>query len=168
MAEEAQAKLWEGKVCAKLRGPKAETIWSFLEDFCSLDKWLPVLDTCYKVEGVDGQPGLVRYCGTTITSPSNEPITLWCHEKLVEIDEIQRMLSYEIIDNNMGMKMYKATISVVPLSMEGGDDESGCEIKWSFVAEPLESSKFEDFQSYIKSSVHGMAQTMEKALQSTN
>lgn len=166
MAEEAQAKLWEGKVCAKVRGPKAETIWSFLEDFCSVHKWLPGLDTCYKVEGVDGQPGLVRYCGNTITSPLNQPITLWCHEKLIEIDENQRTLSYEIIENNMGMKMYKATIKVVP--MEGGDDESGCEINWSFVAEPLKTLKFEDLVSYIESSLHGMAQKMERALQSTN
>ncbi|KAK1370247.1 Lachrymatory-factor synthase [Heracleum sosnowskyi] len=166
MAEEAQAKLWEGNVSAKLRGPKAETIWSFLEDFCSLHKWLPGLDTCYKVEGVDGQPGLIRYCGTTITSPSNEPITLWCHEKLAEIDENQRTLSYEIIENNMGMKMYKATIKVVP--MEGGDDESGCEIKWSFVAEPVESSKLEELVSYLESSLNGMAQKMENALLCTN
>ncbi|KAL8109870.1 hypothetical protein AgCh_025821 [Apium graveolens] len=166
MAEEAQIKLWEGKVCAKLRGPKAETIWAFLKDFGSIHKWLPGIDTCYEVEGVDGQPGLVRYCGTTITSPSNESITLWCHEKLIAIDENQRTLSYEIIANNMGMKMYKATIKVVPV--EGGDDESGCEIKWLFVAEPVESWTYEAFMSYIESSIHGMAQKMERALQSTN
>ncbi|WOG84119.1 hypothetical protein DCAR_0103300 [Daucus carota subsp. sativus] len=164
MAEETNSKLWEGKVSAKVRATKAETVWSLLQDFCSVHKWLPSLDTCYKVEGDHGQPGLVRYCGSTIKSASDseEAITLWCHEKLVEMDEMEKMLSYEIMENNMGMKMYKSTIRVVQM-----EDESGCEIKWGFVAEPVEGWKFEDLVSYIESSLHGMAERMEKALQSS-
>ncbi|XVE97592.1 hypothetical protein REPUB_Repub03eG0032700 [Reevesia pubescens] len=61
MAEEKQPK-WEGKAtAAKLKGSKAEQIWPFLEEFCNLDKLFPDVDTCYRVEGIPGQPGLVRY-----------------------------------------------------------------------------------------------------------
>lgn len=169
MGEETKAELWEGRVSAKVLDTKAQNVWSLLvQDFCSIHKWLPSVDECYKVEGVHGQPGLIRYCGTTRTSSSNgsnEPITLWCHEKLLEIDEIQRWLSYEIMENNMGFKMYRSTFKVMPL--EGGD-EKGCEIKWLFVAEPVDGWKFEDLVCYLESSVQAMGQRLENALQSTN
>ena len=169
MGEETKAELWEGKVSVKLIDTKAENVWPLLfQDFCSIHKWLPSVDKCYKVEGVHGQPGLVRYCGTTKTSSSggsDEPFTLWCHEKLLEIDETQRWLSYEIMENNLGFKMYRATLKVVPLE---GCDEKGCEIKWLFVAEPVEGWKFEDFVSYLESSLQVMGKRMEKALQSPN
>lgn len=169
MGEETKEELWEGKVSVKLRDTKPENVWSLLvQDFCSIHKWLPSIDECYKVEGVDGQPGVVRYCGTTrISEGTNEPVimTLWCHEKLIEIDEIKRWLSYEIKENNMGFKMYRSTLKV--LAMEGCD-ERGCEIKWMFVAQPVDGWKFEDLVCYLESSLQAMGHRMEKALQSTS
>jgi len=64
MAEENKLKRWEGKATVEVRGTGEEIAWQVLEDFCNLHKWLPI-DTCYKLEGIEGQPGLIRYCAST-------------------------------------------------------------------------------------------------------
>ncbi|KAF8400888.1 hypothetical protein HHK36_014191 [Tetracentron sinense] len=131
MEDEAKAK-WEGKACAKLKGPTAEKVWSLLEDFSSIHKWLPGLKTCRLEEGVSGQVGCVRYC-----SNWEEP-EKWVKEKLVTMDPIERCFSYEVIDNNMGFNSYVATIKVMEAA--DGDDHkpAGCMIEWSFLADPVE------------------------------
>ncbi|KAL2544828.1 Polyketide cyclase/dehydrase and lipid transport superfamily protein [Forsythia ovata] len=168
MAIESQPK-WEAKVRKKLNKHKAEEVWPFLEDFCSFNKWLPSIDTCYKVEGVQGRPGLVRYCAATLPPPppdgagGGETIK-WCHEKLLAIDPIKKCLSYEVLDNNMGFQSYKSTMEVLP-SMESGDDQKGCLIEWSFLADPIEGLRFEDMVAYLDSSLQGMIENIERALE---
>ncbi|KAJ4708099.1 Lachrymatory-factor synthase [Melia azedarach] len=105
MAEERKAK-WEGKASTEVSGLKAEQVWPCLEDFSNVHKWLPNLETCYPVEGVPGQPGLVRYCATK---------DRWANEKLIMMNHIQRCLNYEVLDNNIGTKSYVATIKVFPI-----------------------------------------------------
>ncbi|CAK9180934.1 unnamed protein product [Ilex paraguariensis] len=165
MAEEAKPK-WEGKATAKLKGLAASQVWPLLEDFCSFNKWIPTIDTCYQVEGVNGQPGLFRYCAATISSSSDgsEKSIKWCHEKLLEIDPIQRCLSYEVLDNNLGFKSSVSKMEVLPTD---GDEQHGCEIEWSFVADPVEGLTFEGLLAYFDSSLQGVAENMEKALLST-
>ncbi|KAJ6406411.1 hypothetical protein OIU74_028339 [Salix koriyanagi] len=158
MTEETQGK-WEGKATAELKGPTADQVWPFFEDFCNLQKWLPGVDTCYQVEGEPGQPGLVRYCSSsTISSDRSHEETQvkWVKEKLVMIDRIERCLSYEIIENNVGFKSYVATIKVLPVN-------DGCKIEWSYVADPIEGWPVDDFNSYISSSLQFMGQKMEQA-----
>ncbi|KAI3468187.1 hypothetical protein Pfo_024850 [Paulownia fortunei] len=167
MAAEADEPKWEGKATAKLNKPTAEEVWPLLEDFCSFHKWLPSIDTCCKVEGVEGRRGLVRYCAATLPPPSDggERVVKWCHEKLLAVDPIGKCLSYEVLDNNMGLKSYRSTIKVVPI--KGGDDLSGCEIEWSFLADPVEGLSYEDMVTYLDMNLQGVAQNMEKALESS-
>ncbi|KAK2991820.1 hypothetical protein RJ640_006380 [Escallonia rubra] len=167
MAEETVKPKWDGKAAAKLTGATAEQVWPLLEDFCSFHKWLPSIDTCHQVEGVQGQPGLVRYCASTVppSDSGNAATTLWCHEKLMAIDAAGRRLTYEVVDNNMGFKQYLSTIKVSPVE---GDDKPSCEMEWSFVADPIEGWKFEDLLYYVESSLQAMAEKMVKAIQSTN
>ncbi|CAI9093565.1 OLC1v1029096C2 [Oldenlandia corymbosa var. corymbosa] len=172
---------WEGKATARLKGVKPEQVWTlFLDDFCSFHKWLPTIDTCYQVEGINGQPGAVRYCSSTTTlSDANhhhhddggtaKTAVLWCHEKLVSVDAagLLRSLSYQVLDNNLGIKSLVTTIKVSPaVSTDGDDDGSGCQIQWSFVADPMEGlMTYDGFSSYINFALQGMAENMEKALQ---
>ncbi|KAA8521853.1 hypothetical protein F0562_012525 [Nyssa sinensis] len=164
MAEGTTQTKWESKFSAKVTGPTAEQVWPLLEDFCSLHKWLPGIDTCYQVEGVYGQPGLIRYCASTTSSSSgsDEKTINWCKEKLLAIDPIQRCLSYEVLDNNVGFKSYVGTMRV---SLNDGDDKHGCQIEWSYTADPVEGWTFEGLNSYVSSSLQFMAEKMEKALQ---
>ncbi|XP_057466636.1 lachrymatory-factor synthase-like [Actinidia eriantha] len=165
MAEETQPK-WEGKATVKLIGSTPDQVWPLLEDFCSLNKYLPTIDTCHQVEGVYGQPGLIRYCASTITSSSRgtgEKAIKWCHEKLLAMDPIERCLTYEVLDNNMGFNSYLSTMKVLPID---GDDEHGCQIEWSFVCDPIGGFRFDDLLTYIDSSARSMVEKIGKALQS--
>lgn len=167
MAIESQP-IWEAKVSKKLNKHKPEDVWPFLEDFCSFNKWLPSIDTCYKVGGVEGRPGLIRYCAATLPPPPDgnggEETIKWCHERLLEVDPIKKYLSYEVLDNNMGFKSYKSTLEVLP-SMDGDDDQKGCLIEWSFFADPIEGLRFEDMVAYLDSCLQGMAENIERALE---
>ena len=158
---------WEGKACVELATPTAQEVWPLLEDFCNLHKWLPTIDTCYQVDGILGQPGMVRYVATTTTTSSNgneEKMIKWAKEKLLMIDPIKRCLSYEVTDNNIGMKSYVGKSTVSPINDDG---KNGCKMEWSFVCDPIEGLRFEDFLSYIETALQSMAKKMEDALLST-
>ncbi|CAI8599872.1 unnamed protein product [Vicia faba] len=160
MGEENKATKWEGKAIVEVRGTEEEIVWSVLEDFCNLQKWLPI-DSCYKFEGVEGEPGLVRYCAST-----KKGIVKWFKEKLLTIDHAQRCLSYEIVDNNMGFKNYVAIMKVLPLQTNGGDDANksvGCMIEWECVCDPIEGWSLQDLHSYIGHFLKCMANKIELA-----
>ncbi|XP_022996730.1 lachrymatory-factor synthase-like [Cucurbita maxima] len=153
---------WEGEVSAETTAGKPHEIWPLLaDDFCSLHKWLP-MDTCHYVEGVEGQPGLIRYCATTDTTSSSEPSIKWAHERLKLIDPTEHILTYEILDNNIGFKSYVATIKLLP---GGGDDGGGCKMVWSFEADPIEGWPLEEFVKYLEFSLQQMVNKMAGYLQ---
>ncbi|KAL6986789.1 hypothetical protein U1Q18_043555 [Sarracenia purpurea var. burkii] len=166
--EERTERKWEAKTTAKVHESTPEQVWSLLEDFCSLKKYLPTIDTCYKIEGAYGQPGLIRYCASTVSSSSggsdDHPTINWCHEKLLSMDPIERCLTYEVLDNNLGFKSYLSTMKVLPID---GDGEPGCQIEWSFVSDPIEGFGFDKLLTYVDSSAHAMAANIEKALHSS-
>ncbi|GAU14249.1 hypothetical protein TSUD_308090 [Trifolium subterraneum] len=158
MGEESQP-IWEGKVTIDAATITSQQAWLALEDFCNLHKWIPI-DTCYQLEGIENQPGLIRYCATTIKTPDSEPTINWAKEKLLKIDPIKRCLSYEIVDSNMGFKSYVATLKVVPIN---GDDEAaaGCVIEWGFVCDPVEGWTLQDFNSYVEYCLQFMVKKLE-------
>lgn len=166
MGEENKAKKWEGKAIVEVRGTEEEIVWSVLQDFCNLHKWLPI-DTCYKFEGVDGQPGLVRYCASTKkgADENSEAVVKWFKEKLLTIDHVQRCLSYEIVDNNMGFKNYVAIMKVLPLKITDDDDDErvGCMIEWECVCDPVEGWSLQNLHSYIGNFLRCMANKIELA-----
>ncbi|KAI5354611.1 hypothetical protein L3X38_007506 [Prunus dulcis] len=54
------------KTSGEIKGQTAEQVWPPVADFCNLHQWLrPTLDTCYLVEGVPGQPGVIRWSRST-------------------------------------------------------------------------------------------------------
>ncbi|CAI8599876.1 unnamed protein product [Vicia faba] len=169
MGEESKS-LWEGKLTVELTSVAAEQAWPALEDFCNLHKWIPI-NTCYHVEGVQGQPGLVRYCSSTVKAVvedeadgaddavESETTVKWAKEKLLMMDPVRRCLSYEVGENNMGFESYVATLKVIPV---GGDGESvGCLIEWGFVCDPVEGWSLEDFESYIQYCLQFMAKKIQ-------
>lgn len=165
MGSEVQAELkWEGKTSAELKTSPPQEVWPFLADFCNLHRIFPGVETCSQVEGVPGQPGLIRYCAGPATD-NDETTVKWVKEKLVAVDPIKRCLSYEVVDSNMGFKSYVATIQVVPVK---NNDEEGCVIEWSFVCDPMEGWRGEDFRSYVEATIQGMAKKIEDALLSSS
>ncbi|XP_015083195.1 lachrymatory-factor synthase-like [Solanum pennellii] len=165
MATQQLESKWEGKSIVNLKHPKAEQVWPLLEDFFNFHKWLPNIDTCHQIDS-DNKDEIIRYCAST-TPPSSgdgEAIIKWCHEKLLTIDKIERYISYEVLNNNIGIKYYVSTLKVLSLD---GDDEGGCQIEWLFVADPIDGLTLELFSGYVNSSLQGMAENIEKALESS-
>ncbi|KAM3756851.1 hypothetical protein ACB098_02G143900 [Castanea mollissima] len=125
------------------------------------------MDTCYQVDGILGQPGMVQYVPTTTTTSSNgneESMIKWVKEKLLMIDPIKLCLIYEIIDNNIGMKSWVGKLILSPINDDG---KNGCKIEWSFICDPIEGLRFEDFLPYIEFGLQSMAKKMKDALLST-
>ncbi|XP_030543143.1 lachrymatory-factor synthase-like [Rhodamnia argentea] len=164
MAEETQPK-WEGKATADLKGPTPDQVWPFLEDFCSLHKLLPSIDTCHRVEGIPGQPGLIRYCASASLGGDLDPSKLkWANERLLMMDPSDKCFSYEVLDNNMGLKSYVSTVRVMP--MNAGDGKNGgCMIEWSFASDPVEGWGLQDLSSYIDFCLQSMATKIKSAIQ---
>lgn len=153
---------WEGKHVAQVNGVTAEQAWSVVSDFCNVHEWFPSVATCHRVQGTDGQPGLIRYCAATKTEKEE---TKWALERLVEIDPIKRCLIYEILENNVGFRSYVSTVKVMPV--DGRDEADGgtsCRIEWSFVSDPVDGWKKEDLEAYVESCLKHMATEMEKNL----
>ena len=127
-------------------------------------KWLPTIDTYYQVDGILGQPGLVQYVPTPTTISSNgneETMIKWAKEKLLMFDPIKPCLINKIIDNNIGMKSYVGKLILSPINDDG---KNGCKNEWSFVYDPIEGLRFEDFLPYIETGLQSMAKKMEDAL----
>ncbi|RZC50221.1 hypothetical protein C5167_018645 [Papaver somniferum] len=163
---------WEGKVQAKLEGPKADQVWIILQDFFNLHKWFPSLTTCYGIEGISGQPGCIRYCaGSSIPASSSingrdgdVTITNWSTERLVDIDSVQRSITYEIVDCNIGFKSYVSTMKVVPYNNGENDEDNGCLIEWSFVVDPIQGWELETLVSKFDSGLQRTASKIEATL----
>ncbi|WCJ37113.1 Polyketide cyclase/dehydrase and lipid transport superfamily protein [Euphorbia peplus] len=164
-----EAEKWQGKASAEVKGITADQVWSLLADFCNIQKCMPNIDQCVRLEGEDGKPGLVRHIRHHVTttdekeeeeqqqqqpllSPDEkEPVNvekkkggIWANEKLLTIDETARFLSYELIDNNLGMKAYEAAFRAV--EVEAGEEGQVSGIEWSYVSDPIEGVKMEDFE----------------------
>ncbi|KAL8214561.1 hypothetical protein R6Q57_004010 [Mikania cordata] len=165
-AKETKDAKWEGKSSAELIGIMANQLWPFFEDFCTIHKWVPALDSdkCCQLEGAYGEPGLIRYCVFTEQSSvalSNETGKVpakWCNEKLLSMDRVQRTLSYEVTDNNLGFKSYVGYVKVFEL-------DDGCKIEWSFASDPVEGMRLEDLRGFLESNLKTVAEGMRQELQ---
>lgn len=160
--DDQQQPKWKGKASAELVGPKADQVWPLLEDFFGLNKWFPTLTTCLAVEGINGQPGCVRYCAGFKTPVNNGDETVnWTKQKLLSIDPTELCFSYSIIDGNVGFNSYISTVKVVP-------NEGGCNIQWWYEVEAVEGWTLEDLDAFIGSGLQVMAKRMEQALHATS
>ncbi|KAK9142059.1 hypothetical protein Syun_011459 [Stephania yunnanensis] len=154
---------WEGKFSAKLLELKAEQVWPLIEDYCNVHRWLPTADNCHLVEGIAGQLGCVRYCSKSSASlDGSDGAINWATERLIAVDAKERYITYEIVENNVGFGSYVATMKV--LAGEGPVENDGCEIEWSFVADPVAGWKQEGLIAFLESNLQGMAKRIEEAL----
>ncbi|KAA8525244.1 hypothetical protein F0562_007099 [Nyssa sinensis] len=165
MMEQKSQPQWESKVSTRLTHASADQIWPLFKDFFNLHKWFPSLSTCYGIHGTNGEPGCIRYCaGSSIPSngSTGENPVSWSTERLIAMDPIQRSLSYEIVDCNIGFTSYVSTVNIAP----GGDDhdQSGCVIEWSFTVDPVEGWRLEDLEKKYEVGLQKMAKKMEDAI----
>ncbi|CAO2841882.1 unnamed protein product [Amaranthus hypochondriacus] len=150
---------WHGKACVELSDAKAEDVWPFLADFCSLNKWFPTLETCIRVEGVNGEPGCVRYCAgfkTHIEHADGNHFN-WTKQKLLSINPENMTFTYSIIDGNVGFNSYVSKVTVLPRA-------DGCAVEWVYEVEPVDGWRLENLDQFIGNGLNVMAKRMEEAL----
>uniref|UniRef100_A0A0D9V558 Lachrymatory-factor synthase n=1 Tax=Leersia perrieri TaxID=77586 RepID=A0A0D9V558_9ORYZ len=151
---------WQGSVRAAVEGPTPDQAWALLGEFCSLDRWVPSVQTCQLVDGAEGKPGCVRYCA----GPVNKAVAAageggfgWSKERLLEFDQAERRYSYEVVETNKGFGRYSATIQVEP-------DPAGCAVAWSFEADPVQGWTLEGFVGFLEELARGVARRLEKEI----
>lgn len=151
---------WEAKVSTRLENASSDQIWPFLKDFFSLHKWFPGLPTCYGIHGTNGEPGCVRYCAG-FSLPSIDGATVsWSKERLIEIDHVERNLSYEIVDCNTGFKSYVASMKIIPAA----DGCGGWQIEWRFEVDPVVGWRLEDLVPKYEIGLQLMVKKMEASI----
>ncbi|CAL0307097.1 unnamed protein product [Lupinus luteus] len=161
MDQDCSYERWEGKVSAKLKSTTAEQAWPLVKDFFNLHKRFPTLATCYGIHGTNGEPGCIRYCaGSSI--PSNGSVS-WSKEKLVAVDDADRILKYEIVDCNIGFNSYESTIRVLE-----DDGLHGCVMEWSFAVDPVEGLVLEDLVHKYRLGLQRMAEKIEDEIRVLN
>ncbi|KDP33730.1 hypothetical protein JCGZ_07301 [Jatropha curcas] len=159
------AQRWEGTVSGIVSGYNADQIWPLLEDFFNFHRYIPaIIDTCYGIEGTSGQPGCIRYCSKA-SSSGDGSVENWAHEKLLSIDPIGKCLSYKLMENNLGFNSHMATIKLLPFESQ---QQSGCEVTWSFALKPIEGSSFDNVFSIYDCAVKSFVKSVEDALQVQN
>ncbi|KAK1666842.1 hypothetical protein QYE76_055001 [Lolium multiflorum] len=154
---EAAAPEWRGAVRAAAAGPTPDQAWALLRDFCSLDRWVSLVQTCRRLEGADGEPGCVRYCAGPVNMASPEEAVGWSKERLVEVDDAGRSYSYEVVETNKGFGRYRATIGVEA-------DPAGCAVAWSFEADPVKGWTLEGFVGFLEKLARGVARRLEEEI----
>ncbi|KAM3351277.1 hypothetical protein ACQJBY_023344 [Aegilops geniculata] len=149
---------WRGTVRAAAAGPTPDQAWwALLGDFCSLDKWVSLVQTCRRLEGDDGRPGCVRYCAGPVNMAAPGEAVGWSKERLLEVDAAGRSYSYEVVETNKGFGRYRATIGVEP-------DPAGCVVRWSFEADPVKGWTLEGFVGFLEKLAHGVAKRLEEEI----
>lgn len=153
-----------GKSIVELSNITVEQLWPLFEDFCSINKWVPALDSenCCQVEGAYGEPGLVRLCAFTKQASSalsndTKASIKWCNEKLLSMDPNQRTLSYAVTENNLGFKSYVGNIKMIAI-------DGGCKIEWSFISDPVEGMRLEDLRGFLESNLKSVTDEMRTYL----
>ncbi|KAG8055588.1 hypothetical protein GUJ93_ZPchr0001g31400 [Zizania palustris] len=150
---------WRGSVRAVVAGPTPDQAWALLGDFCSLNRWVPSVQTCRRLEGTDGFPGCVRYCAGPVNKAAapGEAATGWSKERLLEFDPAGRRYSYEVVETNKGFGRYRATLCVEP-------DPAGCAVAWLFEADPVRGWTLEGFVGFLEELARGVAKRLEEEI----
>lgn len=151
---------WEGEIIVELKTLTPQQVWPLIADFCSLDKLCPHLEKCYLVEGVLGEPGMIRCCESS--NFGGEGAAKYAKERLLMIDPSNMCLSYDIVDNNAGFKSYVATMRLFPV-INGDDGKCWCKFVWNFVADPVDGFTLEALLELLNGIAQAMAKKMEEA-----
>lgn len=153
---------WEAKVCTRLTIATADQIWPLVKDFFNMHKYFPNLTICCGIHGNNGEPGCIRYCaGSSIPSTAGESTVSWSTERVLAVDHVEKSLTYEILDCNVGFKSYVSTMKIRPGDGDGG---KGCVMEWFIAVDPVEGWSFEDLVRKYEAALQCMAKRMEDAI----
>ena len=122
----------------------ADDVWKLVRDFGGIAEWMPGVETCE----VEGDVRTIGMMGISVK------------EKLVNLDEEKRSLSYSIVESPMGnLESHLVTIRVAP----AGDT---CQVSWTTEVAPDELMGL--FQPMYESAIGEIKKKAESSVQRTD
>jgi hypothetical protein len=112
----------------------ADAVWSLIRDFNSLPTWLPAITASELINGSGAEIGAVR----RLTLGDGGIVV----ERLLVLDDPDRSLTYEFVENPFGARRYVATLGVSPVTATG---EAFVEWWAEFDAEAADEKRLTDF-----------------------
>lgn len=98
-----------------------ERVWSLVRDFNGLAAWIPAVDAS-EIErtpdtgGADGGPADRVGCVRRLTLAEGGGTI---RERLVDLDDVNRRYSYDILESPFAVRRYRATIRVAAVTDSG-------------------------------------------------
>eukprot|EP00250_Pteridium_aquilinum_P006154 c16126_g1_i1 orf=190-981(-) len=135
--------------------------WELASKFFGLKLWIPGLQVCDKIKGEEGTPGCIRYCASAINASDNESSPrrlVWVKEELLAWNPVTKEYSYTILDSNLGLENYKATISV----SDPCHDRRAL-VTWNVEFNPVHGRNEEEFLRYIRRLLERNITSLEQA-----
>ncbi|MCO5593322.1 hypothetical protein L7F22_047332 [Adiantum nelumboides] len=137
-----------------------DDMWEVASKFCGLKQWMPELLVCERIDGIESEPGCIRFCAGTKAS-NNGSNLVWVKEQLLAWNPQIREFSYTILDSNLGFENYKATFSV------SDPCNNGCAlVTWKVELSPVQGYDEKDFLLYMGRLLERNVVNLEKACHS--
>ncbi|MHA6805100.1 SRPBCC family protein [Salinifilum ghardaiensis] len=111
----------------------ADAVWRVVRDFDGLPQWHPAIATS-RIE--DGRPADAVGCVRHLTMPDGSVV----RERLVDLDDVARSYTYEIVEGPFPVRKYRATLHVAPVTV---DDASFVEWYADFDAEAADEEELD-------------------------
>ena len=112
----------------------ADAVWSHIRDFDSLPQWHPAITASELTSGSGAEVGAVR----RLTLGDGGIVV----ERLLVLDDPDRSVTYEFVENPFGARRYVATLRVAPVTATG---EAFVEWWAEFDAEAADEKRLTDF-----------------------
>jgi hypothetical protein len=112
----------------------ADEVWSHIRDFNSLPAWHPAITASELTSGPGAEVGAVR----RLTLGDGGIVV----ERLLVLDDPDRSVTYEFVENPFGARRYIATLRVAPVTATG---EAFVEWWAEFDAEAADEKRLTDF-----------------------
>jgi ribosome-associated toxin RatA of RatAB toxin-antitoxin module len=112
----------------------AEEVWSYIRDFNSLSEWHPAIAASELTSGSGAEVGAVR----RLTLGDGGIVV----ERLLVLDDPDRSVTYEFLENPFGARRYICTLRVTPVTATG---EAFVEWWTEFDADEADEKRLTDF-----------------------
>jgi hypothetical protein len=121
---------WHGSVSGIICAP-IDKVWTIVSQTKRLSQWMPMVERCTTLTGVEDEPGYVRLV-SGFMFPQQDEERSWIKERLVSKDSSSHSFVYKMEASNVGLDG-----SINSLKLVDYGDESTL-IQWSFEINPLE------------------------------
>jgi hypothetical protein len=119
----------------------ADTVWNAIRDFNGLPSWHPAV-AASEIEG--GKPASEVGCVRALTLGDGGKVV----ETLLELSDVKRSVTYNIVESPLGVEGYVATLSVTPVT-----DGERSYVQWTAEFEPAEGQDGAERVEFIGTNV---------------